>query len=253
MSEPLRVLNGYRLPEGTDLVVLAETLRTLFAPIRDTLEIREVAGHAARIINEADLDGKERRQAVIFDAVQAHYEHVQQIISGEHDCALTTANIAVGDDPETGRLYLLAFHRRREYAEAIDDNEIGEYFPYYDEEAAGMPRPAGIAKKAWDNRGAIWERVLRGAPASDPDGMFRISLGRTLPDMDMVMRAGEVLAAIPDLDVRAMTAVENFAHSQQFTSMGELFEFQAALPAKLESIRASLKPITLEDLVGGSL
>jgi hypothetical protein len=253
MSEPLVVLNGYRLPEGTDLIVLAETLRTLFAPIRDTLEIQQVAGHAARIINEADIEGTERRQAVIFDAVQAHYEHVSKIVSGEHDCALTTANIAVSDDPETGRLYMLVFHRYREYAEAIDDAELAEYFPYFDEEAAGMNRPAGISKKAWDDRGAVWKRVLRGAPAGDPDGMFRIALGRTLPDMDMVMRAGEVLAAIPDLEVRAIAAVEDFANGQQFASMGELMEFQAALPAKLESIRASLRPITIEDLVGGSL
>lgn len=250
MPEPISIFHGYRLPEGTDLIGLAEKLRTVIAPVRDLLELQEVAGHVARIMDEADVAGQDRRPAVIFDAVQAHAEHVGMMLSGEHYHPLPTVTVAVGDDPETGRLYALTFLHHREFARALDDAGFGEWFPYWDEEDTGRDRPPGITTAEWTSRASVWERVLRGSSSEKAEGLFRISVGFTMPDVDMVNRAEDILAHIPDLDTRAVTALNTFAQGQVFASHEQFFHFQASIPQHLERLRAALKPITLEDLVG---
>lgn len=252
MSEPIAIFHGYRLPEGTDLVGLAASLRNIVAPVRDLLELQEVAGHVARIMNEADVTGQDRRPAVIFDAVQAHTEHVASILNGEHDCHLPTLTVAVGDDPETGRLYALAFHHDREFARALDDAGFGEWFPYWDEAETDRERPPGITTAEWESRAGVWERVLHGASAETADGLFRISLGLTMPDFDMVNRAEEILAQVPGLDERVITALNSLAQGQVFTSPEQFFAFQASIPGHLDRLRDTLKPITLHDLVGSA-
>ena len=70
MTNPdLSVPHGYRLHPGTDLLALAERLRTALAPVRDRIEIAQVAEFAAKALDEADLAGTPRPESVIFDAV----------------------------------------------------------------------------------------------------------------------------------------------------------------------------------------
>jgi hypothetical protein len=252
VNDKLAVFHGYRLPEDTDLISLAETLRGVFLPIRDTLEIRDIAAQASRILGAADINGTPRPASVIFDAVQAHAAHVGQILSGEHDCALTVASAAVSDDPETGHLYLLLHARRPEYARAMDDHAIADYFPYWDEDEVLPGRPLGISSAAWEERRNIWTRVLRGADPATPAGMFQIALGSALPDMDVVTRTDEVLAALPDMEERVRFAFEMFAAAQDFNSLEQSFAFAASVPEQLDRFREVLKPITLADLAGGA-
>lgn len=248
----LAIFHGYRLPAGTDLVTLAETLRRVFLPIRDELEIRAVAAQASRILSAADIAGSPRPESVIFDAVQAHATHVGQILAGIHGCPLPVASAAVSDDPETGRLYLLLHSRHPEYARAMDDHTIAEYFPYWDE-ADGLPaRPLGVTSTDWADRRGIWGRVLRGADPANPSGMFQIALGKPLPELDIVNRTTEVLAALPEMDERVQFAFESLAAEQSFESLEQQFAFTAAAPDHLDRIRDALKPITLGDLAGGA-
>lgn len=252
MTEQLAIFHGYRLPEGTDLIHLAETLRGVFLPIRDALEIDAIAREASRLLSAADLAGTARPAAVIFDAVQAHSEHIALILAGQHDCALPVASAAVSDDPETGQLYLLLHARHPEYARAMDDHGIAEYFPYWDA-AEGLPyRPLGISEAGWTDRRAIWERVLRGTHPARPSGMFQIAFGSPLPDMDVVTRADEVLAAMPSLDDRVRTAFEQLISEQEFESLEQHFAFVASVDDHLDQFREALKPISLEDLSGGA-
>lgn len=252
MTEKLAIFHGYRLPEGTNLIELAETLRGVFLPIRDTLEIRGIATQASRILSAADLAGTARPSAVIFDAVQAHSLHIGQILAGQHDCALPVASAAVADDPETGHLYLLLHARHPEYARAMDDQAIAEYFPYWDEDEDLPDRPLGISEADWTERRAAWERVLRGAHPAHPSGMFQIAFGSPMPDMDVVTRTEEVLAALPSLDDRVRTAFEQLASEQEFESLEQHFAFAASVTDHLDRFRAALKPISLEDLAGGA-
>ncbi|QOD05705.1 hypothetical protein [Pseudarthrobacter sp. BIM B-2242] len=252
MSDKLAIFHGYRLPEGTDLIGLAETLRTVFLPIRDTLEIKDIATQASRILSAADVAGTDRPAAVIFDAVQAHSEHVAQILAGQHDCALPVASAAVSDDPATGRLYLLLHARHAEYSRAMDDHGIAEYFPYWDEDEDLPARPLGISEADWTERRAAWERVLRGAHPAHPSGMFQIAFGSPMPDMDVVTRTEEVLAALPTLDDRVRAAFERLASEQEFESLEEHFAFAASVPDHLDRFRAAMKPIGIEDLAGGA-
>lgn len=252
MTDSLAIFHGYRLPAGTDLVTLAETLRRTFLPIRDTLEIRDIAAQASRILGAADIAGTPRPASVIFDAVQAHITHVGQTLSGEHDCPLPVASAAVSDDPETGRLYLLLHARHPEYARAMDDHAIADYFPYWDE-TDGLPgRPLGISGAGWAERRNIWTRVLRGTSPATPSGMFQIALGNAMPDMDVVTRTDEVLAALPDMDERVRYAFERLAAEQSFASLEEHFAFSASVPDQLDRFREVLKPITRTDLAGGA-
>lgn len=252
MSEQLAIFHGYRLPEGTSLIGLAETLRTVFLPIRDALEIQSIAGHASGILSTADVAGTDRPAAVIFDAVQAHSEHIVQILAGEHDCPLPVASVAVSDDPETGRLYLLLHAQHAEYSRAMDDHGIGEYFPYWDADQHFPARPLGISEAAWNERRTVWERVLRGTDPANPSGMFQIALGNPLPDMDVVTRADEVLAALPDINTRVHVAFERFAAEQEFDSVEQQFMFVASVTDHLDRFREAMKPISLEDLAGGA-
>lgn len=252
MTDALAIFHGYRLPEGTDLISLAETLRGVFLPIRDTLEIRAIAAQASRILGVADIEGAPRPASVIFDAVQAHATHVGQILTGEHNCALPVASAAVSDDPKTGHRYLLLHARQPEYARAMDDHAIADYFPYWDENEGLPGRPLGISGPDWTERRNIWTRVLRGTDPANPAGMFQIALGSAQPDMDVVTRAGDVLAALPGMDERVQFAFEQLAAEQSFESLEQHFAFAASVPEHLDRIREILKPITLADLAGGA-
>lgn len=252
MSEPLSIFHGYRIPESTSVMELAEILRTAFLPVRDSIEIREVALHASRILGAADLAGTSRPGSVIFDAVQAHATHIGQIINGEHDCPLPTASVAIGDDPHTGQLYALVHAQHAAYGRAMDEHAIGDYYPYWDAQDGYPECPLGITEAEWAERRAIWTRVLRGANPASPDGMFQIALGRANPDTDLLARTSDVLAAMPDLEERIMLAASSLAGEQEFDSLDQHFAFAASMPGHLERFRATLKPITLDDLAGGA-
>lgn len=252
MTSDLAVPHGYKLAGGTDLVSLAGRLRTALDPVRQRIEIRQVAEFAAKLLDAADLAGTPRPASVIFDAVQAQGEHVGQILSGEHACALTTGSVAVSDDPDTGELYALVFFPDEEYANAFDELEAGEYFPYWDEESLGERRAAGISAAAWERRAGIWERVLRGADPERPHGMFKIEVGSPFPDMSLINHAAEVFAAMPNENQRINHAIHDLSHTQEFATPMDQMAFAASIPAHVERIRALLKPITLEDIAGGA-
>lgn len=251
MSENLAIFHGYRLPAGVGVMDLADTLRNVFLPIRDELEIRDIAIQASRILSAADVAGTPRPGAVMFDAVQAHSQHIAEILAGEHEnCPLPVASMTVADDPDTGVLYALLHAQHPEYNRAMDDHGIADYFPYWDAAADLPDRPLGISADNWKERRDIWTRVLRGTSAENPDGLFQIPLGRALPDMDVITRAGEVLAAIPGVQARTEHALAVFAREQDLSSFGEQLAFAASVPEHFERIRSALKPITIADLSG---
>lgn len=253
MTNPdLNVPHGYRLDPGTDLIDLAARLRTVMEPIRDRIEIRQVAEFAAKLLDAADLSGEARPAAVIFDAVQAQAEHIGQILSGEHGCPLPVLSVAVCDDPQSGELYALAFHRLEDYGRALDEMEMGEYYPYWNEEALDERRPVGVSAAEWGRRAAVWTRALRGTDPHEPHGMYRITVGSMFPDMNLVTRAEEVLAAMPSTEQRLNHAMHELHHAQDFSSPSELMAFAASVPAHAERIKSLLKPITLADITGGA-
>lgn len=252
MTDPdLAILHGYRLPRGTDPLQLAAIMRNMAEPIRNRLELREIASFAAGILDEADLAGAERPSSVMFDALSAQAEHAASIMSGDHDCATVNLAMAFTDDPDTGDLMLLAFHGHEEYARGIDELGIAEYFPYWDEEATGQSRPMGISSTEWGARGIIWERALRGTDPDDPAGMFRIEFGSPLPGVDLLTQAEDILAEIPAMEARVHHALHALAHEQEFSSPGEAMAFMASMPEHQLRVEKSLKPITLSDLAGG--
>lgn len=247
----LDVPNGYRLARGTDLVSLAGRLRELAAPIRDALEIREVSHLATNILDRADLNGEQRPASVVFDAVSAQAEHVAAILTGGHECPTVTMGLAVTDDPVTGELLALALHGRNEYAAALDEAEEFQYFGYWDE-STGRPAPEDVTPEEWADRGAMWERALRGADPECPDGMFRIELGSPLPGVDLVNRSAEILAQIPALETRVGAAAARLVEEQTFTSPMDAMAFMSSMGPRIATIENTLKPITLEDLAGGN-
>ena len=247
----LAILHGYRLPKGTDPLELAASLRAMAEPIRTKLELKEIARFATGILDEADLEGTKRPASVIFDAISAQAEHVAAIMAGEHNCPTVTLGLALTDDPVSGDLMALAFHSHEEYARGIDDLGVAEYFPYWDEEATGESRPMGVGATEWGARGIIWERALRGTDPDDPTGMFRIEFGSPLPGVDLLTRADEILAEIPDLETRIHHALHTLATEQEFESPAEAMAFMASMPAHQQRIANALRPITLSDLAGG--
>lgn len=251
-SPELNVPHGYRLHPGTDLLALAERLRTAMAPVRDRIEIEQVAEFAAKALDEADLAGTPRPESVIFDAVQAQAVHVGQILAGEHSCHLNTITVAVSDDPETGALYALMFPKHPAFAAEIDELEIGDYYPYWNEEDAEQQRPTGVSAAEWERRAATWARVLRGTSPFEPTGMFKIDVGNAHPDADLINRAADVFAVMPSLEQRVHHALHELQSEQEFTSPAEVMAFVASMPEHQERIETSLKPITLEDIAGGA-
>lgn len=248
----LNVPHGYRLAPGTDLLELAGRLRAVMEPIRNRIEIDQVAEFASKFLDEADLAGTPRPASVIFDAVQAQSVHVGQILSGEHSCALCTVSVAVSDDPDTGELYALMFFKYSAFGSALDEMEIGTYYPYWNEEAVEDRRPIGVSAAEWERRAAIWHRVLRGANPHDPHSMFQIKVGSPFPGVDLISNAAEVFEAIPTMEQRVHHAVHELHNSQDFQSHSEVMAFVAAMPEHQERIQNSLKPITLEDIAGGA-
>lgn len=248
----LNVPHGYRLAPDTDLLDLAARLRETMEPIRDRIEIEQVAEFAAQALDAADLAGTPRPQSVIFDAVQAQAVHVGQILSGEHGCALSTLTVAVTDDPETGELYALMLPKHQAFAAELDEMELGDYYPYWNEEAADQQRPTGVSAAEWARRAATWTRVLRGANPHEPTGMFTIQIGSTYPDADLINRAEDVFAAMPTTEQRVHHAIHELQNSQEFSSPAEMMTFVASLPEHHERIQSSLKPITLADIAGGA-
>lgn len=250
----LAVPHGFRLAPSTDLPGLAARLRDALLPVRRRIEVAQVAGYAAQLLDQADLSGSDRPGSVIFDAVQAQADHVHQVLAGEHDCPLNVASVAVSDDPETGELYALFFHQHEEFADALDELEIGEYFPYWPEDE-GERRPTGISRRQWAERAAVWTRVLRGEDPQRPGNMFKIDIGSPLPDMDLITQAEEVLAAMPTREQRVLHALNSFAQSQAegLHSPTQVMDLMAQMPAQQARIEQALKPITLADIAGAGV
>jgi hypothetical protein len=248
----LNVPHGYRLAPGTNVLELAARLRETMEPIRNRIEIDQVAEFAAKFLDAADLAGTPRPASVIFDAVQAQAVHVGQILSGEHSCALNQLSVAVSDDPDTGELYALMFFHHEPYGAALDEMEIGTYYPYWNEEAVEDRRPVGVSAAEWGRRADVWGRVLRGADPHEPHSMFQIKLGTPYPGMDLVTHAAEVFEAMPTIDQRVHHALHELHSSQEFHSQSDVMAFVASMPEHQERIQGSLKPITLEDIAGGA-
>jgi hypothetical protein len=253
MTDPdLNVPHGYRLRPGTDLLDLAQRLREAMAPVRDRIEIEQVAEFAAKALDEADLAGTPRPESVIFDAVQAQAVHVGQILSGEHSCHLNTVTVAVTDDPETGLMYALMFPKHPALAAELDELELGDYYPFWNEEATDQQRPTGTSAAEWARRGETWTRVLRGSSPFEPTGIFKIEVGSAHPDADLINRAADVYAAMPTLEQRIHHALHELQSNQEFESQSEVMAFVASMPEHQQRIESSLKPITLEDIAGGT-
>ncbi|MCU6480132.1 hypothetical protein [Arthrobacter sp. A2-55] len=253
MTDPeLAISHAWKLPAGTDIFTLANRLRPVVEPIRRNLEIREVAFFAAKILDQADLTGATRPASVVFDAVQAHAEHVKATLAGDHHCPLTTLKLACLDDPATGDILVMADFSHDEYGQALDDAEIGEFFPYWDEDATGESRPAGVSGAHWAARGEAWERALRGAPSAAPHGVFQIEFGSPLPGFDAITDTEAVLAAIPPMTTRVEVIMNEFLHGQEFHNPSEMIDFMASVPSHLERISNLLCPIALGDLSGGA-
>lgn len=245
------IRQGYRLGDGVDLFRLSEKVRAVVEPVHREIQIREIAQQAAMILDSADLNDTPRPESVIFDAFQAHNEHIGQILAGEHSCSTTRLSLAFADDPETGTVYALADATFTEYADALVNMDFGDYYPYWDESEGGH-RPFGIRSDDWEGRGKIWNRVLRGADPGDPHTMLRLDVGAPFADMDLINDTDAVFAAMPPMDARINFAL-NRLQSTTFASPGELVVFMSSMPAKVEAIKTKLRPITLSDLSGVSM
>lgn len=244
----LNISQGYRLHEGTDLFSLAADLRRIMIPIQRTLQIREIANLCASILDDADLQGTPRPKSVIFDALQANNEHVGQIISGEHNCYLPRLTVFFLNDPETGDVYAFAEVAHLEYAEALLEMDLGEYFPYWDE-AEGQARPFGIRAATWEDRGKVWSRVLSDVNADDPTGILRVDLGSVYPDVDLLTETEAVFSEIPNMGQRINRAL-NGQGGIEVNSPEDVGSIMAELPVRYQHISTHLRPITMGDLTG---
>lgn len=243
----LNIPQGYRLREGTDLFSLVKDLRGIMAPVQRKLQIREIARFCTMILDDADLNGQPRPKSVIFDALQAHNEHVGLIISGEHSCPLPRLTVFFLNDPETSEVYALAEVAHREYAEALADMEVGEYFPYWDE-TEDTPRPFGVRVSEWEDRGKIWARVMADVSEDDPTGVLRVDLGSAFADEDLLMESSSVLEEIPDMGKRINRAINE--SNEEIHTPEDLSALMAGLPARYQHVSAALRPICLNDLTG---
>lgn len=244
----LNIPQGYRLNRGTDLFTLVTDLRTVMLPVLRQIQIEEIARFCALILDEADLAGEPRPNSVIFDAFQAYNEHVGEIIAGRHpSCPLSRLTVFFQNDPESGDVYALAEVFHREYAEALVNMDLGEYFPYWDE-SEDSPRPFGITAAAWEARGGIWSRVLAGMSDDDPTGILRVDLGSTGADVDLLTETAAVHAAMPNLAQRINRALN--AGNTEVGSPEELSSLMAELPGRYQHISSRLQPISLSDLTG---
>lgn len=251
MSEfGIDIRQGYRLGDGVDLFSLAEQVRAVIAPIHRDIVIHMIAQKAATILDQADLDGTDRPESVVFAAFDKHNEHVGQIASGDHPCAPSRLSLSFGTDPATGIAYAAADTSFQMYADALVNMGFGTYYPYWDESEGGA-RPFGIRDEEWEARGETWTRVLRGADPSDPHTMLRLDVGPLFADIDLLNDPEAILAAIPDMGSRVNLAL-NRLQSLSFDSPGELVAFMATVPAQVEAIRTKLRPITIGDLTGVS-
>lgn len=244
----LNIPQGYRLHAGTDLFSLAADLRRTMVPIQRSLQIQEIASLCAMILDDADLQGIARPKSVIFDAFEAHNEHVRQIISGEHSCPLPRLTVFFLNDPETDDVYAVAEVAHREYAEALLEMGLGEYFPYWDE-TEGRERPFGIRAANWEKRGTVWSRVLADVSADDPTGILRVDLGSAYSDVDLLNETEAVFARIPDMGQRVNRALNGHGPIE-VNSPEDIGSIMAELPMRYQHISTRLQPITINDLTG---
>ncbi|MEH0110730.1 hypothetical protein V6N00_13550 [Tersicoccus sp. MR15.9] len=253
MSEP-HVTRGYRVTSRITYQALADHLADLVAPARRTLDHRAVAGLVAHTIDAADVAGTARPDGVLLTAIGEHRAHLEAIYEGEHDCPDPTVRIAVLHDPAHPReLYLLAFHHHDEYARALDESPHLQWWPYWDEAAEDEQRPLGTSTSEWAHRGAVWDRVLAGRDADRPDRVWEMELTGPWPDeAGLYDEAVEILARVPDRQARAQQVAHQFVHEQA--------DADGVTPRVMEQANVlytvalqKLQPITLPDLIGGTL
>lgn len=242
------VAYGWEVAAGEDLLALAGTLRRELGTVHRSLVIAQVAVHAAVAIDEADAAGLPRRDAAIFDALDRYARFEEDLASGLVQGASPSMSLTFDTDPETGLLYMWGHMHFSQYVRAIDNLDVGTFMPHWDENGPAE-RPYGISSTEWSRRGAVWERVLRGAPPQEAAGRMILAVGSPTPDHSLLTEAGAVFAALPDDEQRAH---HRAALTPGVPAPPDYTEYRSRVQESVAVARSLLKPITLADISGAA-
>lgn len=234
--------------DSTDLLSLVESLRSGLEPVHRSLAIGHIALHAADVIDEADMTGAPRRQAVIFDALERQARTEGEIASGETGGHPLPVTIMFDTDPEDSTLYFWGEIHFEAYARRIDNMGVGSWYPYWPEVSGRSGRPYGVTEAQWQTRAETWSRVLRGIPAGDTARRMSITIGEP-SGLELLTEARAVHEAIPSLDERV---VRWMGKDPARPVPPDAAAYYTLVEDRAREVREHLTPIRYEDIAGAS-
>ena len=203
--------HGYRLAAGTDPFRFIAIARPSLDAARDRADASLLAERAVDIIDgrAASLSGVDRAENGLKAALEAPLIKAlldledEQSKLREYDRGKdpNRLEVAIGVDPQTGRLGALLFAENPGLIDAFEALHEVEKYPYWN----GSDRPDELTEDQWNERREFWDRVLPGytPPA---EAMFTWCLRGTYHPGTMSLagdRSPLILEQVPSPESRA--------------------------------------------------
>jgi hypothetical protein len=160
----VKIPNGYRLAEGTDVFEFVQRVRDVMNPLRDEAELNYLVAEATRDIDHADFRGEPRpdmplfRAAIEFDNKQFEMKRAGK--THGYDFNPHRFELAIGKDPKTGRIGVRVYTETGSMRDAFEAmTGVTEY--HFQDSTEG---PSDIPKDVWQERKHFWERVSGDVP-----------------------------------------------------------------------------------------
>jgi hypothetical protein len=160
----VKIPNGYRLSEGTDVFEFVQRVRDVMNPLRDEAELNYLVAEATRDIDHADFRGERRPDMPLFHAaINFDNQQFEMKRSGKtlrHDFNPHRFELALGRDPKTGRVGVRLYTETRSMRDAFEAmTGVTEY--HFQDSTEG---PSDIPKDVWQERKHFWKRVSGDVP-----------------------------------------------------------------------------------------
>ena len=241
-----KITHGFIAAPGTSPLDLARRLRTALDPIRDRLDSRLLAGLAVAAIDSQLLAGEAVAKGALVDAM-LKWEGKQAEL-GENDRRRDPHRFeaAIGEDPETGLLHVLAFTDREEYLAALTQDTLLTSYPYWN----NTDKPDDVTDQEWSERAEAWNRAWPEGTAPAESMLMVTHRVRENPGMLRLMtdRSQLVLDEAPSRAQRArrrivarvaadrIRGVKTDSIAETRTTVGRLLEQAATIGESLASV-----------------
>lgn len=201
----IKIYYGARVKEGVSVWEFVRQVRETMNPVRDRLDAQllvwRAVGETVDAMRDPERTPSERPMIDAWDWWQKDQlgktEQERGMRFGGHDPH--RFEIAVGEDPDTGRLLVLPYIDADEMQDAWNALDCVEPYGYWD----NTDPEDGVSDEDWEARRDAWERVgvLDEAPARR---MLTYTLRESPCDFDMMLFARRGLISDGDVERRAL-------------------------------------------------